>query len=71
MSDSVSGKAFDLKLLRKILRYVAPYRGIFYGSFILTIVLSGLSTARPLLIQYVIDHFILEPDLASFTTYTG
>lgn len=71
MSDSVSGKAFDLKLLRKILRYVAPYRGIFYGSFILTIVLSGLSTARPLLIQYVIDHFILEPDLASLTTYTG
>ncbi len=74
MSDSVSGKAFDLKLLRKILRYVKPYQWIFYGSFFLTILLSALSTARPLVIQYVIDHFILQPDLENlglFTVYLG
>ncbi len=70
MSDSVSGKAFDLKLLRKILGYVKPYRALFYGSFFLTVLLSGLSTARPLLIQYVIDHYILQPDLQSLTDYT-
>ncbi len=70
MSDSVSGKAFDLKLLRKILQYVKPYRGVFYGSFFLTILLSALSTARPLLIQYVIDHFILQPDLDNLGLFT-
>lgn len=50
--------------------YVKPYRGIFYGAFFLTVLLSGLSTARPLLIQYVIDHFIIEPDLQGLTDYT-
>lgn len=61
MADSVSGKIFDLKLLRRILSYVKPYRGIFYGAFFLTILLSVLTTARPLLIQYVIDNFISVP----------
>lgn len=70
MSDSVSGKAFDLGLLKKILRYVKPYRGVFYGSFVLTILLSALSTARPLLIQYVIDNFILEPNAEMLLNFT-
>lgn len=70
MSDSVSGKAFDLGLLKKILRYVKPYRGVFYGSFVLTILLSALSTARPLLIQYVIDNFILEPNADMLLNFT-
>lgn len=59
MSDSVSGKAFDFKVFRKVLKYVRPYRGIFYVAIFLTIVLSGLSTARPLLIKYAIDEFVL------------
>ena len=70
MADSVSGKAFDLKLLRRILGYVRPYRAIFYGAFFLTVLLSALSTARPLLIQYVIDNFILEPDPQSLLDFT-
>lgn len=70
MADSVSGKAFDLKLLGKILKYVKPYKKVFYGSFVLTIALSALSTARPLLIQFVIDNFILEPDAQSLLNYT-
>lgn len=74
MAESVSGKAFDLKLLKRILRYVRPYRSIFYGALFLTIALSVLSTARPLLIQYVIDNFILQPDadmLLQFTLLLG
>lgn len=70
MADSVSGKAFDLKLLKKILRYIKPYRHLFYGSFFLTVLLSGLSTARPLLIQYLIDNFITNGDLQGLTNYT-
>jgi len=67
---SVSGKAFDLSLLKKILSYTQPYRWIFWGAFFLTVILSALSTARPLLIQYVIDNFILEPNLAGLTNFT-
>lgn len=70
MANSVSGKAFDLKLLGKILRYIRPYRFLFYGSFFLTILLSVLSTARPLLIQYLIDNFIVNGNLEGLTNYT-
>ncbi len=67
---SVAGKAFDLGLLKKILKYVRPYRWIFNGALLLTILLSALSTARPLLIQYTIDSFVLKPDLYGLLNYT-
>lgn len=67
---SVSGKAFDLGLLREILRYARPYSGIFWGSVFLTILLSVLSAARPMLIQYTIDNFILIPDSTGLFQFT-
>lgn len=67
---SVSGNAFDLGLLRKILRYTRPYAWIFWGSVFLTIILSALSTARPMLIQYAIDNFILIPNEAGLLKFT-
>ena len=69
-SSDVSGKAFDLKLLRKILTYVRPYKAVFYGAFVLTVVLSALATARPILIQYVIDNFVITPDSEGLLNYT-
>jgi len=68
--SSVSGKAFDLKLLRKIMQYIGPYRSIFYGGIALTIVLSALATARPILIQHIIDNFIIEPDPQGLLRFT-
>ena len=68
--SSVSGNAFDVGLLRKILRYTRPYRWIFWGAVFLTVLLSALSTARPMLIQYVIDNFIIEPDEAGLLQFT-
>ncbi len=70
MAGSVSGKAFDMGLLRKIMRYIAPYRWIFYVCLFLTMVLSALGTARPLLIQYVIDNFVVTPDPQGLLNYT-
>ncbi len=67
---SVAGKAFDLDLLKRILKYVKPYRWIFKGALVLTILLSALSTARPLLIQYTIDNFVLFPDTRGLFNYT-
>lgn len=70
MSNNVSGKAFDLGLLKKILRYIGPYKLVFYGALFLTIFLSVFSTARPLLIRYVIDNFVLVPDGEALYNYT-
>ena len=70
MAESVSGKAFDLHLFRKIMRYVKPYKKVFYGSIVFTVVLSVLAAARPLIIQYCIDNFVMEPNLDGLLHYT-
>lgn len=69
-NKSVSGNAFDMGLLRQILKYTRNYKWVFWGAIGLTVILSGLSTARPLLIQYMIDHFILEPNPEGLFNFT-
>ncbi|NEU09888.1 ABC transporter ATP-binding protein [Flavihumibacter sp. R14] len=56
----VSGKAVDINLLRRLLHYVKPYRGIFIWSLLLTIALAVLALLRPFLIEYTLDKFILN-----------
>ena len=58
----VSGKTFDAPLLKRVLKYVKPYLRIFYGTAIFAILIAFLSPARPLLIQYAFDNFILTPN---------
>lgn len=55
-------KVFELDLLKRVLKYVKPYRKIFIGTLLLTVVLSALSISRPVLIQYTFDNFITTPD---------
>lgn len=57
---SVSGKAFDFTLLRRVISFVKPYRKWLWTSVVLTIVMAFLSPVRPLLIQYTVDHYILH-----------
>lgn len=59
---SVSGKAFDFSLLRRVVRYVKPYKTWLISSVGLTIVMAFLSPVRPLLIQYTLDNYILNPN---------
>jgi len=58
----VSGNALDINLLRRVFRYVTPYRGIFIWSIVLTILLAILAPLRPWLIQFTLDRYILLND---------
>jgi ATP-binding cassette subfamily B protein len=60
--SKVSGNAVDVNLLRRIFRYVTPYRNIFTKSIILTVLLAVLAPLRPWLIQYTVDSYILLND---------
>ncbi|NDG53367.1 MAG: ABC transporter ATP-binding protein, partial [Flavobacteriia bacterium] len=60
--SEVSGKTFDAPLLKRVLKYVKPYLNFFYGTAIFAILIAFLSPARPLLIQYAFDNFILTPN---------
>ncbi len=44
------------------MRYVKPYRGIFIGSIVLTLVMAAVAPALPMLIEYTLDRFILQND---------
>jgi ATP-binding cassette, subfamily B, multidrug efflux pump len=53
-----SGNIIDLKVLKRILQFVEPYRGRFYLIIVLTLVLGLLTPIRPFLIQYTLDKHV-------------
>ena len=68
--SEITGKALDMDLLSRVLKYVRPYRGRFIFTFVLTIVIAALSPLRPILIQYAFDHYIVTPDPDGLLTMT-
>lgn len=61
--SSVSGKTFDMALLKRVMKYVLPYRGTFFTTSLFAILLAFLSPARPMLIQHAFDNYILTPNM--------
>jgi len=60
--ESVTGKAFDVKLLKRVFTYVRPYKSTFILGLFLTIILAFIAPLRPWLIQYTFDNYIFVPD---------
>ena len=54
-----SGKAFDFKLFRRLLKFTNAYRVVFYFVAIAAVVMSGLAILRPYLLQRTIDESIV------------
>jgi len=67
---SVSGNAFNVGLLKRILSFTKPYKAQLFGAIGLTIFLALISPIRPLLVQYTLDHFIILPDAKMLLTMT-
>ncbi|RWY55624.1 ABC transporter ATP-binding protein [Mucilaginibacter gilvus] len=59
---SVTGKAFDWHLLKRIMHYVTPYRSVFVIAGFLTIFLAVIALIQPILIQRTLDKYILTND---------
>ena len=57
-----TGQIFDGKVLRRILRQVAPYRQRFLWTGVLVALLAGLSWVRPYLIRVALDDHIAVGD---------
>src|SRR5688572_12506124 len=51
-----SGNIIDFKVLRRIMKFVQPYKGRFYILILLTFAIGILAPLRPTLIQWTIDH---------------
>ena len=47
--DDVLGKAYDRKLMSRLLVYARPYRALMYGAFGLLCIEGGIQVVGPLL----------------------
>jgi len=57
-----SGNIIDFKVLKRIMKFVTPYRGRFFGLIFLTIAIGLLTPLRPLLIQWTLDKNVAQGD---------
>lgn len=56
--SATNKKFLDLTHLRRVFSYAAPYKGRFYFSIVLAILLAVITPVRPFLIQYTVDQYI-------------
>src|SRR5687768_11573652 len=49
---------FDFDLLKRVIRFAAPYKRKFYLSILLAIILAMFTPVRPILIQVTVDKYI-------------
>ena len=59
--DEVLGKAFDASLMRRLLRFLSPYKALFAGCVLLTVVIAGIQLAIPYFSKIAIDSFMTLP----------
>ncbi len=56
--EEISGNVLDLTVLKRLFKFVKPYKGYFYFVVFLTVALAFLVPARPYLIQITIDEYV-------------
>src|SRR5687767_3799208 len=67
MASVINRKFFDFDLLKRVLRFAAPYKRRFYWSIFLAIILALFTPVRPILIQLTVDKYIAgDPDAIHF-----
>jgi ATP-binding cassette subfamily B multidrug efflux pump len=60
--EEILGKAYDAKLMRRLVQYLQPYRWKVFFAVFITIVVSALGPLRPLLTMIAIDKYIMKGD---------
>ncbi len=64
-----TGKAFDVNLFKRLLRYTNPYKWTFYFVAVSAILLSVFAVLRPYLLKITIDDSILPQDNENLVYY--
>lgn len=66
--EQVLGKAYDARLMRRLLRYIKPYRGATALAFLYILAGSALSLLPPWLTKVAIDRYIRTSNLAGLNS---
>ncbi|MGE5632031.1 MAG: ABC transporter ATP-binding protein [Caulobacteraceae bacterium] len=56
--EEALGKAFDIKLMKRLLKYAKPFAGLLILCIFLLVLITGTDLARPYLIKVAIDSHI-------------
>ena len=57
--ETALGKAYDGRLVRRFLPFLAPHARLFVGALVLLVPIAGLSVAQPVLLKRAVDHGFL------------
>lgn len=66
MASGINKKFFDFDLLKRVMRFAAPYKRRFYWSIALAIILAVFTPVRPILIQLTVDKYIAGDKNATY-----
>ncbi len=60
--EEILGKAYDAKLMRRLLKYLRPYRWQVAAGIALSILVSGMEAIRPYFVKIAVDQNIAQGD---------
>ena len=60
--EEALGKAYDSKLMKRLLGYIKPYKNYVIFAILLNIVVAALGPVRPLLTKIAVDDYIATAD---------
>ncbi len=63
--EEALGKAYDSRLMRRLLAFAAPYRGLVFSALVFLMIEGALQLVGPFLTQHVIDVAIPAHDIAA------
>ena len=66
--EEILGKAYDLRLIKRLWLFIRPYKRLFYISLLLLPVQQALGLAQPYLMKIGIDRYIAGKDLWGLQT---
>ncbi len=62
IEDEILGKAYDAKLMKRLLGYVKPYAKYVVIAILMNVVVAALGPLRPYLTKIAIDDYIVNSD---------
>ncbi len=64
-AEAVLGKAYDVRLIRRLWRYIRPHAHLLVGWAMFMLITIGFELAQPYLIMYALQHHILTGDISA------
>ena len=60
--EEILGKAYDSKLMKRLLGYIRPYKKYVIFAILLNVIVAALGPVRPLLTKIAVDDYIVKSD---------